>query len=217
MKIDYSNNIWTDTLIGDDEQLTEKQMSIIKSTAILFRKNGYEATSTREIAKLANVAEGTIFKHYGTKKELLLEVVGRIARAMLIPAIMTGIDDILDDEYDSLDDFVYRFIYNRIEVVTNAAPLIKIVIQELPFHPEIREIINMNMSVLPFNRVFDKLKADKFIIDLPNDELFKLIVSTVGGYLITHYVLLPEFFNKNPKKELENLVEFIVRGVKNYG
>jgi len=217
MKIDYSNNGWTDTLIGDDEQLTEKQMSIIKSTAILFRENGYEATSTREIARLANVAEGTIFKHYGTKKELLMEVIGRIARAMVIPAIMTGIDEIIEDEYDSLDDFVYRFIYNRIEVVTNAAPLIKIVIQELPFHPEIREIINMNMSVLPFNRIFDKLKARKFIIDLPNDELFKLIVSTVGGYLITHYVLLPEFFNKNPKKELENLVGFIVRGVKNYG
>lgn len=217
MKIDYSNNGWTDTLIGDDEQLTEKQMSIIKSTAILFRENGYEATSTREIARLANVAEGTIFKHYGTKKELLMEVIGRIARAMVIPAIMTGIDEILDDEYDSLDDFVYRFIYNRIEVVTGAAPLIKIVIQELPFHPEIREIINMNMSALPFNRIFDKLKARKFIIDLPNDELFKLIVSTVGGYLITHYVLLPEFFNKNPDKELENLVGFIVRGVKNYG
>lgn len=216
MKIDYSNDDWVNRLILDDEELTEKQISIIKSTAILFLKNGYEATSTNKIAKLANVAEGTIFKHYGTKKELLMQVIGRIAKVQVIPVIMTGIDDIIESDYECLDDFVYRLIYNRIEVVTDAAPLIKIVSQELPFHPEIREVIIKNMSALPFDRIFDKLKARNFIIDLPNDELFKLMVSTVAGYLLTHYVLLPEFFNSNPEKEMENLVKFIVRGIKNH-
>lgn len=72
------------------------------------------------------------------------------------------------------------------------------------------------MTDLPYNRLLDKLKAKNFIIDIPNDELFKLIISTVGGYIITHYIIFPEFFNEIPEKELENLVDFIVRGIRKY-
>lgn len=216
MKFDYNDEKWTDRLIGEDEKLTEKQISIIKTTAILFMKNGYEATSTKEISKLAGVAEGTIFKNYGSKKELLLEVVSRIMKALVIPVMVTGMDEIIEDDYESLDDFFYRLIRNRVEVIKEATPLIKILIQEMPFHNEIRSALISNMPNLPYNRLFDKLKSQKLIIELPNDELFKLIISTVGGYIVTHHVLLPEFFNEKPERELENLVNFIVRGIKNY-
>lgn len=216
MKFDYKNEDWTERLIEDDESLTEKQKNVIKTTALLFMEKGYEATSTKEISKLAGVAEGTIFKHYSTKKELLLEVVSRIMRVLVIPVMITGIDEIIEGEYEKLDDFFYCFIRNRVEVIQDAAPLLRILIQEMPFHKEIREQLLLNMTNLPYNRLFDKLKAKNFIIDIPNDELFKLIISTVGGYIITHYVIFPEFFNEIPEKELENLVNFIVRGIRKY-
>lgn len=216
MKFDYRSDEWTEKLIGEHENLTEKQRSIIKTTALLFMEKGYEATSTKEISKLAGVAEGTIFKQYGTKKELLLEVVSRIMKALVIPVMITGIDEIIEDEYEKLDDFFYRFIRNRVEVIQDAAPLLRILIQEMPFHKEIRQQLLLNMTDLPYNRLLDKLKAKNFIIDIPNDELFKLIISTVGGYIITHYIIFPEFFNEIPEKELENLVDFIVRGIRKY-
>lgn len=216
MKFDYRSDEWTEKLIGEDENLTEKQKNIIKTTALLFMEKGYEATSTKEISKLAGVAEGTIFKQYSTKKELLLEVVSRIMKALVIPVMITGIDEIIEGEYEKLDDFFYRFIRNRVEVIQDAAPLLRILIQEMPFHKEIRQQLLLNMTDLPYNRLLDKLKAKNFIIDIPNDELFKLIISTVGGYIITHYVIFPEFFNEIPEKELENLVDFIVRGIRKY-
>lgn len=216
MKFDYKNDDWTERLIGEHENLTEKQRSIIKTTALLFMGKGYEATSTKEISKLAGVAEGTIFKQYSTKKELLLEVVSRIMRALVIPVMITGIDEIIEGEYEKLDDFFYRFIRNRVEVIQDAAPLLRILIQEMPFHKEIRQQLLLNMTDLPYNRLFDKLRANNFIIDISNDELFKLIISTVGGYIITHYVIFPEFFNEIPEKELENLVNFIVRGIRKH-
>lgn len=216
MKFDYKNDDWTEKLIGEHENLTEKQRSIIKTTALLFMEKGYEATSTKEISKLAGVAEGTIFKQYSTKKELLLEVVNRIIRALVIPVMITGIDEIIEGEYEKLDDFFYRFIRNRVEVIQDAAPLLRILIQEMPFHKEIRQQLLLNMTDLPYNRLFDKLRANNFIIDISNDELFKLIISTVGGYIITHYVIFPEFFNEIPEKELENLVNFIVRGIRKH-
>ncbi|OBZ55045.1 TetR family transcriptional regulator, partial [Bacillus cereus] len=54
---------------------TEKQQRIIETTIKLFAEKGYANTSTAEIAKVAGVSEGTIFKHYGKKDQLLLSVI----------------------------------------------------------------------------------------------------------------------------------------------
>ena len=62
-------------VLGEKQKdLTEKQKAIIKAACLLFAQKGYTATSTREIAQLAQVAEGTIFKNYATKDELFLAI-----------------------------------------------------------------------------------------------------------------------------------------------
>ena len=45
----------------------------------LFSVQSYEATTTAEIARLAGVAEGTVFHHFGSKRELLEAVAGAYA------------------------------------------------------------------------------------------------------------------------------------------
>ena len=60
-----------DDIIAQAKQLnnnqTVKQKKIVDAASKLFAEKGYSNTSTSEIAKLAEVSEGTIFKHYGTK------------------------------------------------------------------------------------------------------------------------------------------------------
>ncbi|MEM7220443.1 MAG: TetR/AcrR family transcriptional regulator [Pseudomonadota bacterium] len=48
-----------------------RRSAILDAAEKLFAKNGYEGTSTNEIAKSADVAVGTIFKHFGDKPTLL--------------------------------------------------------------------------------------------------------------------------------------------------
>ena len=59
---------------GDTKKKTKKQEAIVEAAIKLFAEKGYANTSTAEIAKLAEVSEGTIFKHYRTKDTLLLSV-----------------------------------------------------------------------------------------------------------------------------------------------
>ncbi|MDY0404596.1 helix-turn-helix domain-containing protein [Virgibacillus sp. 179-BFC.A HS] len=66
--------------LQNEKNMTPKQAKILQAAIELFARKGYFNTSTNEIAKLAGVAEGTIFRHYQTKKELL--------EAILAPAIM---------------------------------------------------------------------------------------------------------------------------------
>ena len=53
---------------GEDGHLTEKQKRIVQAAIESFAEKGFSATSTNEIAQKAGVAEGTIFRHYKTKK-----------------------------------------------------------------------------------------------------------------------------------------------------
>ncbi len=51
--------------------MTEKQDKILSSALELFANEGFNATSTNQIAKKAGVSEGLIFKHFKNKKGLL--------------------------------------------------------------------------------------------------------------------------------------------------
>lgn len=51
--------------------MTEKKEKILHTALQLFASNGYNATSTAQIAKLAEVSEGLIFRHFSSKKGLL--------------------------------------------------------------------------------------------------------------------------------------------------
>ncbi len=47
---------------------------ILNSAAQLFARQGYHGTSTREIARLADVSENTIFRHFDRKEDLFWTV-----------------------------------------------------------------------------------------------------------------------------------------------
>jgi len=71
--------------------MTEKQEKILSAAKILFSERGYSSTSTSAIAKAAGVSEGLIFRHYGNKEGLLLEIIREgeeVVKAMLFPIIM---------------------------------------------------------------------------------------------------------------------------------
>ena len=52
----------------------QTRAALIKAGIKLFGTKGFEATSTREIAAAADVAEGTIYRHFADKTELFRAV-----------------------------------------------------------------------------------------------------------------------------------------------
>ncbi len=69
----------------------EKRDRILSTAGALFRSNGYEATTTREISEAADVATGTLFSYFNDKRELL--------RALFL----TEIDGVLDGALEGLN------------------------------------------------------------------------------------------------------------------
>jgi AcrR family transcriptional regulator len=76
----------------------EKRRRIREATREVFRRKGYEAATTREIAESADVAIGTLFAYARDKRELLMIVINddREALPEVLPHRGTGPTDVLE-------------------------------------------------------------------------------------------------------------------------
>jgi AcrR family transcriptional regulator len=64
-----------------DHQPTDSRERIVRAAARVFAEAGYRGATTRRIAQVAGVNEVTIFRHFGSKDELIREAVGRTDEA----------------------------------------------------------------------------------------------------------------------------------------
>jgi len=56
--------------MGSTAKNTERTDKIIQAAVQLFARQGYHGTSTREIARLADISENTLFRHFEHKEDI---------------------------------------------------------------------------------------------------------------------------------------------------
>ena len=74
--------------------ITDKKQAILDTALTLFVNNGFHATSTASIAKVAGVATGTLFHHFSSKKDvmnqLFLSIKQEFANNIVRSVILSG-------------------------------------------------------------------------------------------------------------------------------
>lgn len=199
----------------EDEELTEKQKKILVAAIESFSEKGYAATSTNEIARKAGVAEGTIFRHYKTKKDLLLNIVSPVMAKLIAPFVIRDLDKVLNKQFDSFEDFLRAMFENRRVFIENNSQIIRILVQEIPFHPELREQFKEHVASKLYER-FKKLatyyQAKGQLIDLPPASVLRMTASSIIGYFIAKYLIIPET-EWDDEMEMERTIQFILNGI----
>jgi AcrR family transcriptional regulator len=109
----------------------DRRQDILEAGLKLFSEKGYNGSTTAEIARAAGVAEGTIFRHFTTKKELLI--------AVLEPKVLEGLIQ-LDREHreDTPTEFFGCFLRNRLSLIKENDSLIRLMFAEAQYHIEVR-------------------------------------------------------------------------------
>jgi AcrR family transcriptional regulator len=69
----------------------ETRQRVLEAANQLFSTKGFVATGTADIARAADVSEGSIFYHFGSKKNLLIEL-GRMYGERMVEAMHQGED-----------------------------------------------------------------------------------------------------------------------------
>lgn len=213
-----SNSEWINDLINDHDvpTMSDKQRKILEAAIDTFSEKGYAASSTSEIAKKAGVAEGTIFRHFKTKKELLLAIVTPTVAKFVAPFFIKSFTkEVFENEYEHYEDFIRVIAKNRLEFVRKQFPVLKIFIQEIAFHDELRE---------PFQKLFTEHVYQKFkktiehfqekgeIVPLPPETIMRMTASSIIGYILPRFLL---FSDKewDDEKEIDQIVAFIMYGL----
>lgn len=199
----------------EDEKMTEKQMKIVQAAVDIFAEKGYSASSTSEIAQKAGVAEGTIFRHYKTKKELLLSIIAPIMTKLIAPFAMKDFHKILEAEYKDMEDFLRAVIRNRLEFARKNFPVIKILLHEIPFQSELKahfkEMVTIHV-LEKMTKVVKHFQQEGKIIDIPSAAVIRLTATTVIGFLLVRFLLVPEK-EWDEDQEIEYTIDFIMHGL----
>lgn len=210
---------WIEELLSaaeTEQKMTEKQAKIIMAAIEIFSEKGFAATSTSEIAQKAGVAEGTIFRHYKTKKDLLLSIVAPVMTKLIGPVVLRDFTKMLDAPYDTYEDFMRALFHNRLDFAKKNLPIIKILIQEIPFHEELGESFIKMATDTVFSRiarVVEHYKEKGMLIDsIPTYAMIRFTASSMIGLIITMLVLLPEK-EWDEEQELDYTIRMIMRGI----
>ncbi len=123
----------------------ETQERIIQSAIKLFAQKGYHGTKTIEIAKDCGVAEGTVFKYYSTKMELLRNVLSKIIHEIIPGLILQPEGEVqkLVAAHDA--EAAKAFLKAKVKRISENFSAFKILINELQYHEDIK---NEYFSVL---------------------------------------------------------------------
>ncbi|GAB3918149.1 TetR family transcriptional regulator [Microlunatus endophyticus] len=99
------------------EEGTPTQRAIARAARELFERSGYEGTSVREIAAAAGVDAALVIRHYGSKEELFVRVIGfdeHFAPQLDGPLELVGTrlaDYVLDPTHDRMRRTLTALLY----------------------------------------------------------------------------------------------------------
>lgn len=195
--------------------MSERRNRIETAAIEVFSENGYAGASTREIARRARVAEGTIFRHFPTKKSLFIGVIRPFVERFFAPMALRPIEVILDQDFDSLEALVTQIYDDRIGLIGQQPELFRMLAQELFVQDELREMVFaiVQERLAPrFAVVCGKLQARGLLLRLPHGQVARIIVSNVAAYGLARHVLMPDA-DWDDAAERRTTIALLVRGL----
>lgn len=204
--------------LKDESEMTEKQRSILRASIKLFAEKGFHASSTAEIAKEAGVAEGTIFRHYKSKKDILLAVVAPVLVKFAGPFILKDVREIFrEQEHKPFAQIATELYRNRLDLVITNEKTIRILLQEAFFHEEIREalVATVFSDVKEmFRKLTDAKVAAKELRPQPPEVVLRAVLSAMIGLVLFRQALDPDDFRKRSDDEQIDLtVDILMNGI----
>lgn len=201
----------------NNKRLLEKEKLILEAACKIFSEKGFSASTTNEIAKEAGVAEGTIFRYFPTKKDILrgffVEVANIIADKIVLPSLE---EILLDKTQKDAREVIREIVKDRIKLVDSHFSMIKVIMSEVLFHEDIRAIFidNIVNRLLP---VFD----DFYLRKVESGEFRRIktpiVMRAFVGNIMMLIVQKNVFSDKLPiddlNEEIESLIDMLLYGI----
>lgn len=129
----------------------ERRQAILDAAMKIFAQRGYAAATIRAIAREANIAQGTIYLYFPSKRDILL--------ALYRSMILESLEEIMARPEKGDDEaFLTALLVDRIRRFRQNAQAVRFAFTELPFHDELREKFYREIALEQLGRIQAFLK-----------------------------------------------------------
>lgn len=198
--------------------LPEKEKKILLAAIQVFSQKGFSASTTSEIAKNAGVAEGTIFRYYKTKKDILRSILIQLINLISGKLVVESIEKIFDNAQDKdLRSLFKELLHDRLKLAETVSPMLRIVITEAIYHEDVRDAIYKNIisrAVDSFT-VFHQKMTERGLIrsDVSSMAVFRSALGNIA-ILLGQKMLFGEKFSADDfDTEVENTIDIMINGL----
>jgi AcrR family transcriptional regulator len=194
----------------------DAERRIAEAALEAFADRGFNATTTSEIARQAGVAEGTIFRYYPTKKDLLISVVAPVAANLLAPVVRRNLETILTAPHATPESLMRAIIADRLALVRDHPSIMRVLAQEVPINAEFRD----QFRAAIFDQLFPLALAaierfqrnGQIAPDLAPTTVARIIGSTFAGYVVARAFLAPDAA-WDDDREVDTMIRVLLHGL----
>ncbi|EAZ89708.1 hypothetical protein CY0110_23176 [Crocosphaera chwakensis CCY0110] len=205
----FSSTLGRETLKASNTE-EDTRSRILKAALRLFAAKGYDGTTTKDLAKKAKVAEGTLFRYFPNKKAILIEVATQ------------GWIEILTDLLTELSEMgnykaVAQVMRRRVLRMQENKDLLQVCFIEAQFHQELREKIQSEVIIKMTDvaEAFFETAMEKGIYRRTNPKIVAQVF--LGMFAIAGFssdtIITPEASPKALQEMAEGIADIFLHGV----
>ena len=191
MSVNTISTLFTATLQNSD--LSEKQQAVLTACLELFSEKGFENTSTADIAKRAHVAEGTVYKHFRTKEDILTAILKPMTDTVVPEVAAEFVDQIEPDRFDTLEALLRFVVADRLKFALDNRAIIRVFAQQAFVRQDLLQNV-LNALHTQFGHGFlpalHQFQAREEMVKWDDLRIFRLFGSIVLGYALP-VVMMP--------------------------
>ncbi|MEZ5993696.1 MAG: TetR/AcrR family transcriptional regulator [Planctomycetota bacterium] len=191
----------------DPELVAKRNEQLLAHAVELFARDGYSGTDVQELAEMAGVGKGTVYRYFPTKEDLFLGAVDWGMRRL-----SDGLNALIVDDSDPMDRLksairAYLCFFNQ--------------------HPEIVELFMIERAVFkdrkrptyfkhreenigPWESMLGQLVRKKRIRDVPLSRITNVISDLLYGTLFTNHF---GGRRKDLEEQANDIIDVIFKGI----
>lgn len=207
------NEVYADTL-KKMENLTEKQKKVLQASLELFASQGFEATTSQQIAKRAGVSVGSVYHTFPTKQAILVAVLAPIFEGTMDTVANQFNDNTFGKGFESVEELVKVTIADRFYFADKNINVIRLMLGQMlvnsVFVEDLKKFFEQQAKQLVLPTIV-RLQAEQKIKNLPIEKILQILFYPLATYICKRVLGIN---NMSLEEEIEFATEITIKTLK---
>lgn len=196
--------------------MDDTEQRIIEAAIKVFSEKGFAGASTREIADSAGVNEVTLFRRFGSKKNILHHIIHQAVKIYGYHVVVEPVTKILEERDLTIRQKLLNLLKDRYQLIMKHFPLLKIMLQESSLNTEIRNLFfeKVIMKAIKVAEIFirEGIKSGYIKEDVDSMTALRSLMGMLM-FLIIQQNFFVKFTEQEVEQEIEKIVDIFLYGI----